>query len=94
MASHHDDIDYDLNLNSLPVEKWAYLMSAFYDRLPLMIFDPIIVLKIKKEVDVYKMLMDSPQWFNENCDFFMGLHGIEFGKFESILNKQMNLKIN
>lgn len=82
LASQHDDIDYVLNLDSLPEEKWAYLMSAFYERLPLMICDPMIVLKIKNKIDTYKMLIDSPPWFTENGDLFIGLHAIEFGKFE------------
>jgi hypothetical protein len=88
LASQHDYIDYDLNLDNLPEEKWSYLMSAFYEKFPLMTCDPIIVLKIKNKIDTYKMLIDSPQWFNENGDFFMGLHAIEFGKFEIMLNNK------
>ncbi|XP_025413157.1 nucleolar pre-ribosomal-associated protein 1 [Sipha flava] len=82
LASQHDYIDYDLNLDNLPEEKWSYLMSAFYEKFPLMTCDPIIVLKIKNKIDTYKMLIDSPQWFNENGDFFMGLHAIEFDEDE------------
>lgn len=82
MASRHNDVGYDLNLDHLPIEKLAYLMSAFYQRIPLMILDPILVIIIKNKIDVYKMLTDSPRWFNENGDFFMGLHAIEFSKFK------------
>jgi len=85
LASRHEDIGYDVDLDNLPVEKWSYLMSAFYQRLPLMICDPEFVVNIKKKIDTYTMLMDSPQWFNENGDLFMGLHSIEFGKFNTIL---------
>lgn len=83
MASRNDNVKYDLDfyLDNLPVEKWAYLMSAFYQRCPLIIFDPVFVMNIKTNINTYKMLVDSPQWFNENGDFFIGLHAIEFGKF-------------
>lgn len=80
MASRCDDIDYNINLDNLPEEKWAYILSAFYQRNPLIIFDPVFVLNVKNNMDTYKMLIDSPQWFNENGDFFMGLHSIEFGE--------------
>jgi len=71
-------------LDDLPVEKWTYLMSAFYQRLPEMLCDPVIVRNMKNKINTYNMLIDSPQWFNENGDIFMGLHLIEFGKFKSM----------
>jgi len=83
LASRHNGIDYNLNLDSLPIEKWTYLLSAFYQRLPEMLCDPILVRNIKDKINVYKMLMDSPQWFNENGDIFIGLHLIEFGKLNT-----------
>lgn len=85
LASRHDGLSYDLDLSNLLVEQWAYLMSAFYQRFPLMICDPIFVVNIKNKIDIYKMLMESPQWFNENGDFFMGLHFIEFGKINVVV---------
>lgn len=91
LASRHDGIDYDLNLDNLPVEKWAYLLSAFYQKLPLMICDPTLVTKVKDKVDTYSMLIDSPQWFNENVELFMGLHLIEFGMYHSILNTHLKM---
>lgn len=86
MALQHDGIDYNLDLNTLPAEKWSYLMSAFYQRLPLIICDPVFVTNVKNKINAYKMLIDSPQWFNDNGDFFIGLHLIEFGKFKLMLN--------
>lgn len=81
LASRHDDINYDiLNLENLPAEKWAYLMSAFYQRLPQMIHDPILVKNVKNTMNIYKTLINCPQWFIENIEFFLGLHLIEFGK--------------
>lgn len=85
MASRHNDIDYDINLNNLPVEKWTYLMSAFYQRLPQMICDPVLVKNMTDKINTYKMLMDSPQWFNENGDIFIGLHLIGFSKFKTMI---------
>jgi len=85
LASRHNDIGYDLTWDNLPVEKWTYLMSAFYQRLPEMIFDPVLVRNMKDKINTYNMLTDSPQWFNENGDIFMGLHFIEFGKLKSVL---------
>lgn len=89
LASQNDDVEYDLDfyLDNLPVEKWAYLMSAFYQRRPFIIFDPVFVMNIKTNIDTYKMLIDSPEWFNENGDFFIGLHAIEFGKFKLIVTQ-------
>jgi len=84
LVLRHNDIDYDLNLDDLPVEKWTYLMSAFYQRFPEILCDPVIVRNMKKKINTYKMLIDSPQWFNENKDIFMGLHLIEFGEFKLI----------
>lgn len=81
LASRHDDINYDiLNLENLPAEKWTYLMSAFYQRFPQMIHDPILVNNVKSTMNTYKTLINCPQWFTENIDFFLGLHLIEFGK--------------
>lgn len=80
MAARHGDIEYNLNFDNLPIEQWAYLMSAFYEKFPLMICDPVFVMNIKNKINTYAMLIDSPQWFNDNGDFFMGLHSIEFGK--------------
>lgn len=82
LALRHNDIDYNLNLENLPVEKWTYLMSAFYQRIPEMIFDPVLIRNMKDKINAYKMLMDSPQWFNENRDIFIGLHLIEFDEDE------------
>ncbi|KAF0767622.1 Nucleolar pre-ribosomal-associated protein 1 [Aphis craccivora] len=82
LVLRHNDIDYDLNLDDLPVEKWTYLMSAFYQRFPEILCDPVIVRNMKKKINTYKMLIDSPQWFNENKDIFMGLHLIEFDEDE------------
>ncbi|VVC41831.1 Hypothetical protein CINCED_3A025916 [Cinara cedri] len=82
LVSRHHDIGYNLNLGHLPIEKFAYLMSAFYQRIPLMICDPTLVIIIKNKIDAYKMLVDSPQWFNENEDLFLGLHAIEFDENE------------
>ncbi|CAI6360685.1 unnamed protein product [Macrosiphum euphorbiae] len=82
LALRHNGIDYNLNLDNLPVEKWTYLMSAFYQRIPEMLFDPVLTRNMKDKINAYKMLMDSPQWFNENRDIFIGLHLIEFGKFK------------
>lgn len=76
------DINYDLDLDHLPIEKLAYVMSAFYQRIPLMIYDPALVINIKNKMDTYKMLIESPKWFSENEDFFVGLHAIGFGKFK------------
>lgn len=80
LASRHDEIDYNFNFDHIPIDKWAYILSAFYQRIPLMMCDPEFVLTVKNKLDIYKMLIDSPKWFNENGDFFMGLHSIEFGK--------------
>lgn len=80
MASRHNDFDYDLNLDNLNVEKWAYLISAFYQRCPLLVCDRLLVNEVKNKIDTYSMLIDSPQWFNDNGEFFIGLHSIEFGK--------------
>lgn len=66
-------------------------MSAFYQRLPLMICDPEFVENIKNKIDTYKLLTDSPQWFNENADFFVGLHSIEFGKFKIVFISSLKL---
>jgi len=85
LALRHNDIDYNINLDNLPVEQWTYLMSAFYQRLPEIVCDPVLVRNMKNKINAYKMLMDSPQWFNENEDIFIGLHLIEFGKFKSML---------
>lgn len=84
MILRHNDIDYDLNLDDFPEEEWTYLMSAFYQRFPEMLCDPVIARNMKNKINMYKMLIDSPQWFNENRDIFMGLHLIEFGKFKLI----------
>lgn len=82
LASRHGQISYSLNFDHFPIEKLAYLMSAFYKQYPLMMCDPKFVLKIQKKFDAYKMLIDSPNWFNENKDLFIGLHGIGFGKLK------------
>jgi len=91
LASRNNNIDYNLDLDNLPIEKWSYLMSAFYQRLPLMICDPEFVENIKNKIDTYKLLTDSPQWFNENADFFVGLHSIEFGKFKIVFISSLKL---
>lgn len=80
IATRRDDIGYEINLNKLPEEKWAYLLSAFYRKRPSIIFNPVFVHNVKNNMDTYKMLIDCPQWFNDNVDFFTGLHSIEFGK--------------
>lgn len=91
LALRNDAIKYDLDLYSdnLPVEKWVYLMSAFYQRRPSIIFDPVFVMNIKTNIDIYNMLVESPQWFNENGDFFNGLHAIEFGKCILLLSNNI-----
>lgn len=91
LVLRHNGIDYDLKLNDLPVEKWTYLMSAFYQRCPEMLCDPVIVRNMKNKINTYKMLIDSPQWFNENRDIFMALHLIEFGKFKLIFYTNLNI---
>lgn len=83
LAARHDDITYNFNWNSLPVEDWTYILSAFYQRLPFMLCDPELAFDVKIKLDTYNMLISSPQWFQDNSDFFMGLHLIEFGKYKS-----------
>lgn len=61
-------------------------MSVFYQKNSEIMFDPIFVKHTKKKIDasidIYEMLLLSPPWFNENVDFFIGLHLVEFGKLK------------
>ncbi|XP_025207586.1 uncharacterized protein LOC112603296 isoform X2 [Melanaphis sacchari] len=89
LVLRHNDIDYDLNLDNLPVEQWTYLMSALYKRLPEMLCDPVIVRNTMNKINTYKMLIDSPPWFNENGDIFIGLHLIGFDLVAAKCNKEL-----
>lgn len=61
-------------------------MSVFYQKNPEIMSDPVFVkhskTKIDASIDIYEMLLLSPPWFNENVNFFIGLHLFEFGKLK------------
>ncbi|XP_050532927.1 nucleolar pre-ribosomal-associated protein 1 [Daktulosphaira vitifoliae] len=104
VASKHtllnEKVVCNLNLHSLPTEKWAYLMAAFYKRLDMIMFNPEFVEKSKSKIDFYNMLIDCPNWFIDNEDFFMALHFIEFDEdecyelFDKLSKNWSEFKIN
>ncbi|XP_050435680.1 nucleolar pre-ribosomal-associated protein 1 [Adelges cooleyi] len=104
VAARHNylnqQIFYNLNLNSLPTDKWAYLMSAFYQRLEMIMYDPTFTKRAKEKIDTYSMLINSPNWFTDNEEFFLGLHLIEYDEeechevFEKLKNNWSDFKIN
>lgn len=88
VAHRHHSIDYCLELENLPFEKWISLMSIFYQKNHEIMFEPVFVENAKERIiahlDIFDILLSSPPWFFENINFFIGLHLIEFGKFRLI----------
>lgn len=60
-------------------------MSAFFLKYQDIDHMHILIGNVKNKIDTYKMLMDSPQWFTENKDFFMALHLYQHSKLKTTL---------